>query len=162
MQDGAAQDILTHLEAHDIDYQAFSHKPVFTVEEAEKVSADIEGIDAKTLVVYTEKSSRFFLVSLEGKKKLEQSRVKELVGERIRFASPEDLMRMLKTTPGSVSPLGLIFDTQQEIEGYLVDQDIYDAEYVLWHPNDNAQTLQFTQEAFQQFLDTVPHSVMRY
>ena len=158
----ATQEIYVWLEKHDIHYTQHDHRAVFTVDEAATIEEDIPGIHAKTLLVRGEKTGSFFLVSLEGSKKLEQPRIKKLVGERVRFAKPEDLERILHVTPGSVSPLGLIFDTELNISSYIIDQDILESDIVTWHPNNNTQTLEFTQDAFQKILQLLPHKTLTY
>jgi len=154
--------IYTWLNQNSIIYTRHDHDAVFTVEEADAHTGRIEGVSAKTLLVFGEKTKQFYLISLEGHKKLEQPRIKALVGERVRFADATDLQRMLNVTPGSVSPLGLMFDTHIEISVYVVDQEILDADIVTWHPNNNTQTLEFTQENNQKILDTLPHKKMTY
>ena len=157
-----SQHIFDWLERHDVLYRAFTHPAVYTVQEAEQVTAHIDGVDAKTLLVKGEKSKKFYLVSLIGTKQIEQSRIKTLIGERIRFADATDLERILHTYPGAVSPLGLVFDQQSEIQQYLIDKDILDADIVTWHPNDNTQTLQFTQGHYQKILNLLPHQTITY
>lgn len=154
--------IFQWLNDHAITYTLYEHQAVFTVDEANAVTGHIDGIDAKTLLVKTEKTKDFYLVSLVGEKKLDQKRIKELTGQRVRFAEADDLERILHVTPGSVSPLGLIFDTESEIHGYIIDQEIIDADLVTWHPNANTMTLQFTQNQFQKILSLVPHKKATY
>ena len=154
--------IFDFLRTNAVEYVEHNHAPVYTVEEADNQTGHIKGISAKTLLVFGEKSKKFYLISLEGHKKMEQKRIKELLGERVRFSTPENLLQLLHVTPGSVSPLGLIFDTDREIASYVIDQEILDAEFITWHPNANTQTLQFTQEMNQKFLDTIPHKKITY
>lgn len=158
----ASKQIFDWLDENHIEYTMFEHKAVFTVEEAVAATGHIEGVDAKTLLVKTEKSKQLYLVSLVGEKKLDQKRIKELTTERVRFSDADDLERILQVTPGSVSPLGLIFDTDQEIQAYIIDQDILDANLVTWHPNVNTMTLQFPQEQFQKILGLIPHPKINY
>jgi len=150
------------LDTHKISYTPYEHEPVFTVEEADSIAGHIEGVSAKTLLVFGEKTRDFYLISLEGHKKIEQKRIKELLGERVRFSTPEDLERILHVTPGSVSPLSLVFDTNTEIKKYVIDSTILESDLVTWHPNNNSQTWQFTQEMNQRFLDSIPHEKATY
>ena len=153
--------IFAFLDEHDIAYKQHEHEPVFTCEEAERVTGHIPGIDAKTLLVSGKKSGSFYLVSLPAEKRIDQKQMRGAVGENVSFAGPEDLERMLRTLPGSVSPLGLIFDANSEIQKYLIDSDITDAAIVTWHPNDNSQTLEFSQGEFQKFLELIPHQTTK-
>lgn len=154
--------IYEYLDTHNLNYERYDHPAVFTVTESQAHTAHIPGLDAKTLVVYGEKSKDLYLVSLEGNTKLSQSIIKSLIGERVRFADSDVLADVLCTTPGSVSPLGLIFDTKQTIKGYIIDERIWAADQLAWHPNINTQTLVFNTAVFKAFLDTLPHQTMNY
>ena len=48
--------------------------------------------------------------------------------------------RFLNVTPGSVSMLGLMFDTQRQVR-FIVDRDLLRQEYVGFHPCINTSTL---------------------
>ncbi len=157
-----SEQIYDFLRTHHIAYVQYEHVPVFTVDEADAVTGSIEGVSAKTLLVCGEKTKQFYLVSLEGHKRMDQKRIKELLGERVRFSNPDDLERVLRVTPGSVSPLGLIFDTENEIASYIIDQEILDSQYVTWHPNINTQTLQITQSMNKKFLECLGHRILTY
>ena len=157
-----SDEILAWLDYQNISYTLFEHEAVYTFPEAERVTGHLGGVGAKTLLVKTQKSQGLYLLSVVGDKKLEQGRVKALLGERVTFVGVETLEKVLRVTPGSVSPLGLIFDTTQAIQGYLIDEDLLSAERVNWHPNDNTMTVQLTQEAWEKVLSCLPHSQLVY
>lgn len=154
--------IYAFLDNNAISYTVFNHPAVFTVEEADAIEDAIPGIKAKTLLVFGEKTKKLYLISLEGHKKLEQSKIKLAIGERVRFAQANILSDILHVTPGSVSPLGLLFDTQQCISAYIIDNEIMSSDTVSWHPNINTQTLSFSQEMNQMFLSLLPHRKILY
>lgn len=158
----ATDTIYQHLSEHQIKYTRYDHQAVFSVADSLEHTSHVPGLDAKTLVVLGEKSKDLYLVSLEGNTKLSQPIIKSLIGERVRFADSTVLADVLHTTPGSVSPLGLIFDAQQRIKSYIVDEQIWTAAELAWHPNINTQTLVFSTPVFQAFLDTVPHQILTY
>ena len=58
---------------------------------------------------------------------------------KLSFASPEDLLAIMDLVPGSVSPFGLLSDTERKVHFYL------DAEFagnkIGIHPNDNTATV---------------------
>ena len=73
---------------------------------------------------------------------------------KLSFASPERMMRYLGLEPGSVSPFGLINDTEHHVILFL-DSRLKDAETLSFHPNDCRGTVVITQDAFQQYLASV-------
>lgn len=158
----ADEQIYEFLDKNDISYTKHQHDPVFTMEDTENITSDLKGFSAKTLLVFGEKTKNFYLISIDGYERIDKAKIKELLGERIRFSKEEDLQEILNVTPGSVSPLGLIFDKSKVIKKFVVDQKALEAEIVQWHPNNNNQTLEFKKEEFQKFLDLLEHEVLIY
>ena len=58
---------------------------------------------------------------------------------RLSFASPEELLRLLDLTPGSVTPLGLLNDRDHAVR-FCLDRD-FDGGRIGVHPNDNTATV---------------------
>lgn len=57
------------------------------------------------------------------------------------FASPEDLLAIMGLTPGSVTPLGVLNDTELKVHAF-IDKDFLDEPYIIGvHPNDNTATV---------------------
>jgi Ala-tRNA(Pro) deacylase len=73
------------------------------------------------------------------------------------FASPEDLLRLLGVTPGSVTPFGLIFDTQHIIK-VIIDRDAWNIGKFCFHPLLNTATLVIDQQGFLKFLTYTGHA----
>ncbi len=147
------QDVLDYLNTNQIKYDAYEHEAVYTCSEAEIHCKNIPGISAKSLLVKAK--DQFYLCLVPANKKLDSKGLETIVGiKKIRFALPEELMELLKLTPGSVSPFGLINDTTHRVK-LLIDDAISRSEYVQFHPNINTSTLALTQNEFQKFLDAV-------
>ncbi len=77
---------------------------------------------------------------------------------KLSFASPERMMRYLGLEPGSVSPFGLINDTDHHVILFL-DSRLKDAPSLSFHPNDCRGTIVIEQSAFRQFLNSVGNTV---
>ena len=67
-------------------------------------------------------------------------------------------MRYLGLEPGSVSPFGLINDTDNHVILFL-DSHLKEAASLSFHPNDCRGTVVITQDAFQQYLSCVGNTV---
>src|SRR3990167_345763 len=110
------EQIKDYLEKHKIKYVFHEHPAVFTCEEAEVHCKHVPGLAVKNLLLKSDKG-QFFLVVLPAHKKLDMNQIKKLLEvKKLRFASAEDLMRLMKLEPGSVTPIGLINDKNKEIE----------------------------------------------
>ena len=74
---------------------------------------------------------------------------KRLGSSRLSFAPPECLPEMLHLESGSLSPLGLWFDTENRIR-LAFDKDVMREGRIAFHPCDNSATVLFRQEDFWQ------------
>ncbi|MBO7333249.1 MAG: prolyl-tRNA synthetase associated domain-containing protein, partial [Lachnospiraceae bacterium] len=76
---------------------------------------------------------------------------------RLSFASAEFMEKFLDIKPGTVSVMGLMNDTENNVQ-LLVDEDVIGAEYVGCHPCINTSSLRLkTEDVFGKFLDAVHH-----
>ena len=76
---------------------------------------------------------------------------------KLSFASEQRMDRYLGLRPGSVSPFGLINDTENHVHLFL-DSTLKDQPSLSFHPNDNTATVVISREAFQRFLDICGNS----
>jgi Ala-tRNA(Pro) deacylase len=141
-----------------IEYTLHEHPAVFTCEDAERECANVPGIAGKNLFLKGKKTGTFFLVILPATKRADLKKIAETVGEKISFASPEALMEKLGLEPGSVSPFGLLNDTNKKVQLY-IDGDILASSIVNFHPNKNTASLELSQIMFQKFLETVGYTI---
>jgi len=148
-----------YLKSHQISYIHHEHPAVFTCEDAERLCVDVPGLACKNLFLRNKKTDRFFLLILPAKKRTDLKQFSKIVNEsKITFANAEQLKNILQLEPGSVSPLGLINDTNHEVEVY-IDQELHKAEIVNFHPNRNTASLEFSREMFQKFLETLSNKI---
>ena len=68
---------------------------------------------------------------------------KQIGSARLSFADAEDMERFLGVTPGSVSVLGLMNDTDKRVR-LLIDRDVLREENFGCHPCRNTTSLRFT------------------
>jgi Ala-tRNA(Pro) deacylase len=140
------------LTEHDIHYITYTHPAVFTVPEAKIHCAHISGTHIKNLFLRNKKTDEYYLVTIPAEKTLNLKEFKKLIGApKIRFASPEALLEILGLTPGAVSPMGLVNDTQHRTI-FMLEKELWDAEVLCVHPNVNTETLQLRNEDFHKFI----------
>lgn len=152
-------DINKFLSANNIEFILHEHPAVYTCEEAEEHCGDIPGISCKNLLLRNKKGKCYFLVVLPAKKQTDLKKFAKLVDEKkISFASRESLKEKLGLEPGSVSPFGLINDTNGLVEVY-IDREIHNAKIVSFHPNINTATLELTKDMFSKFLQAIDHKI---
>ena len=73
---------------------------------------------------------------------------------KLSFASPERMDKWLGLRPGSVSPFGLINDTENHVHLFL-DESLQQQPSLSFHPNDNRFTVVIEREEFERYLQEV-------
>jgi len=135
-----------------IHYHKHSHPPVNTVEEANQYWTEIEGAHCKNLFFRSKRGDKHYLVVLEFHKVLPIKQLNAVLGsEHLSFASAERLMKYLGLMPGSVSPFGLINDTENHVS-VLLDNDLRMYDKLNFHPNRNTATLTISFTDFERFM----------
>jgi Ala-tRNA(Pro) deacylase len=80
---------------------------------------------------------------------------------RLSFAKPEYMEKFLDITPGSVSVLGLMNDTENHVQ-LLIDEDVLNSEYVGCHPCINTSSLRLrTKDLVETILPAIHHEFVR-
>jgi Ala-tRNA(Pro) deacylase len=157
----AEQEVYDALGALGIAFTRFAHPPVFTVEEAERYWSDIPAAHCKNLFLRNAKGTRHYLVVLGRAKKADLRALSARLGDdKLRFASPDRLMRFLHLTPGAVSPFGLIHDSARDVI-VVLDADLPATERIGFHPNVNTATITLLTTDFLRFLEARGHVVRR-
>lgn len=136
------------------------HPAVFTVDEASKFYTGIPGGHTKNLFLQNKKKTRYYLLVVQAEKSVDLNGLQRYLGEsKLSFGSTEKLEELLRVTPGSVSPFGLLFDTKHAIT-VLIDRDLWNFNTLHFHPNINTATYEITTADFSKFLSLCTESVL--
>ncbi|MDF1571521.1 MAG: prolyl-tRNA synthetase associated domain-containing protein [Bacteroidales bacterium] len=150
--------VLGMLDQLDIAYEVHEHRPLPTIEIAMEVWKDIDSTHCKNLFFRNHKGNRHYLVILESNHQLDiHDLEKRLKQGKISFASPKRLDKYLGLHAGSVSPFGLINDTENHVHVFL-DKQLLEAEKISFHPNVNTASVVIDFGDFQKYLDRVGNS----
>ena len=140
---------LRHL---NIRFSRSVHEPLFTCEDAERLRPNIRGGACKNLFARNKKGDIHYLIVAAPDRRIDlRSLRKKLGATALSFASEKRMQDCLRTRPGSVSPLGLIFDTQHKVQ-LVLDQGLMVHDFLNFHPNDNTETVEIPKTDFLQFL----------
>ena len=133
------------------DYDFHEHKSIFTVEESNKLRGKIKGLHTKNLFLKNKKN-KFFLISCEEFSNINLKQISKSFGlGNVSFAKEEFLLKLLGVRPGSVTPFALLNDIENKADFYLEDK-LYNAEFVNFHPLTNTLTLTIKSEKFIEFM----------
>lgn len=140
-----------YLDKHSARYRLYKHPAVFTVEQSRDICKHIPGLRTKSLFLVSGKS--YYLVCMPGEKRLNIKALKQQLNiKELHFASPAELKKELHLSPGSVTPLGIL---QAEHTTLLIDNDVWHAKDVGFHPNINTETLVLSHTDFEKFYQAV-------
>lgn len=133
-----------------ISYQEVSHSAVYTIEEADQLNIDLDGIECKNL--FLKDKHHFYLYMLEEHKRADLKVLRNQIGSGpLSFVNEEYLMEKLSLIPGSVTPLGIINNISHDVI-ILLDHDLLD--YYVWvHPNMNTKTMSLSCRDLIRFIE---------
>ena len=135
------QEVYEFLQAQGVTYEVTEHKAVYNMDELAEVELPYPEADAKNLFVRDDKKSSYYLITVRGGTRVDLQEFRKSYGtRRLSFASAEDLERLLGLFPGSVTPLGLLNNTEKNVKLFL-DSDFGDDDLIGVHPNENTATV---------------------
>jgi len=155
------QQIYDTLNKLKIPYEVVEHPPVYTMEEMDALGLTKKGTLCKNLFLRDSKGRRHFLITCDEKTSVDlKSLAKRLGAGNLSFASDERLSKYLGLTQGSVTPFGLVNDTDHVVE-FFIDKSLYTAERIGIHPLINTATVFLTLKNLESFLWSMDIDVMK-
>lgn len=135
-------DIYEFIKKQNIWYEITEHGVVFTMEELLNANLPYPDCEAKNLFVRDDKKEHFYLITVKGDKKVDLKKFRSDNQTRhLSFSSEEDLWNIMSLKPGSVSPFGLLNDSEHKVT-FFIDKELIDGEGIIGvHPNENTATV---------------------
>ena len=147
------------LDSLGIKYERVDHEEANTMEACAAIDEVLApAVICKNLFLCNAQKTKFYLLMIrEDKKFLTKDISKQINSARLSFGPAEYMEKFLDITPGSVSVLGLMNDTEKQVN-LLVDEDVLKAEYFGCHPCINTSSLRLkVADVFGPFLEAVEH-----
>ena len=143
--------LLELLSAKGLDYQIHEHKPLFSVEDSERLRGKIDGSHTKNLFLKNKKNN-FFLFTCDENAQVDLKRFsKSISAKNLSFANEVYLQKYLGIKPGSVSPYALLNDLENSVSFYL-DERLYKSKMINFHPLINTTTITIKTIDFMNFI----------
>ncbi len=142
-----------------IQYERVDHEVAETIDACKEIDEILEPASiCKNLFLCNAQKTEFYLLMLTGEKKFKTKEVSKQIGcSRLSFSPPEFMEKYLDITPGSVSVMGLMNDSQNRVR-LLIDEDIIRSEYIGCHPCINTSSLKLkVADILEVFLKAVDH-----
>lgn len=143
----------------DINFEYHEHPPAPTIEIAVNYWKDIHNTThCKNLFFRNHKGNKHYLVIFDHRKELSIHELEKYLRQgKLTFASEERMYRYLGLKPGSVSPFGLINDTDRHVYLFL-DEDLNKQPNISFHPNDNRASIVISYSDFLRLLQQMGNS----
>ena len=135
-----------------IQYQRIDHEAAMTMEACEEIDRALgdNTTICKNLFLCNRQETDFYLLLMPGDKPFKTKDLSaQIHSARLSFAKPEYMEKYLDITPGSVSVLGLMNDSEKKVQ-LLIDEDVMKEPYFGCHPCINTSSLKFTTEDLMQ------------
>ena len=144
-----------------IPYERVDHEVAETMEACKEIDEVLEADICKNLFLCNRQKTKFYLLMILGDKKFKTKDISAQIGSaRLSFAGAEEMEKYLDITPGSVSVMGLMNDTENHVQ-LLVDEDLLKGEYFGCHPCINTSSLKMkTADVLGPFLKAVHHDMI--
>lgn len=147
------------LDSLNILYNRVDHDALPTIEACQEIDKILGTAMCKNLFLRNTQKTKFYLLLLPGDKKFKTAALSKQIGSaRLSFAEAEFMEKFLNITPGSVSPMGLMNDIENQVQ-LLIDQEVVkNQEYLSCHPCINTSSLRLPVKDFLgKFLPAVHH-----
>jgi len=151
------QDLHARFQTLGIAWQTTEHPPLFTVEDSKALRGELPGGHVKNLFV-RDKKKRLWLIVAQEDRTVDLKGFKKRLGAQgsLSFGSPDLLMEVLGVSPGSVTPLGLINDTDRRVTPIL-DEGLMAHDAINVHPLRNDATTTLARDDLLAFIRDCGH-----
>lgn len=152
------------LEDLKISFEKIEHDAFPTCEASGNFYAENNmGVDCKNIFMRNKKGKKHYIVSLLKEKEIDIPTLAEFLGEhrKMGFASDERLEKFLGLKPGSVTPFSLLHPESTEVTA-IIDSEIFQHEFVHFHPLRNTATLKISSTDFRKFLHATGREFLEF
>ena len=134
--------IYEYIKNKQIWYEITEHKAVYSMSEISEVEIPYPEADAKNLFVRDDKKENYYLITVRGNKRVNLKEFRKENNTRpLSFASEKELEEIIQILPGSVSPLGILNDTENKVKVFIDKEFVEKTDIIGIHPNDNTATI---------------------
>ncbi|ETV83722.1 proline-tRNA ligase [Aphanomyces astaci] len=155
-----AEKIVAAFHALGIPLENVDHVPAFTVEEQAAAVGHLPGVLTKNLVLKDKKEGIFLICAAAHQTVEVKSLAKkmQLVSNKVnlRFATEDVLHNVLQVKQGSVSPLAVLNDTENQVR-LVLDAALLTADKINCHPLQNDKTVSITPADLLKFVRHYAH-----
>ena len=156
------KDIYDLLDKLGVAYERVDHEAAMTMEICQEIDKVLQATICKNLFLCNRQETKFYLLMIPDTKVFHTKDLSaQINSSRLSFAKPEYMEKFLDITPGSVSVLGLMNDTENHVQ-LLIDEDVLKGEFIGCHPCINTSSIRFhTSDLVEKVLPAVNHEFIK-
>lgn len=145
-----------------VAYERVDHEAAMTMEVCQEIDKVLQATICKNLFFCNRQETKFYLLMIPDTKVFHTKDLSaQINSSRLSFAKPEYMEKFLDITPGSVSVLGLMNDTENHVQ-LLIDEDVLKGEFIGCHPCINTSSIRFhTSDLVEKVLPAVNHEFIK-
>jgi len=150
-------ELLAILDQLDIGHATVKHPPMFTVAESKNLRiTSTRGSYTKNLFLRNKKGLMWLITCFEDRRLNLPSLATCLQAGRLSFGTGDRLMKYLGVTPGAVSPLALINDSNGSVS-FVIEEKLLQQPMIHLHPLVNTQTTRISIRDLLRFVRHTGH-----
>ena len=144
-----------------IQYERTDHIAAMTMEDCQEIDRILNVVICKNLFLCNRRKTKFYLLMMPGDKVFKTKDLSHAIGSsRLSFADPSDMEAYLDITPGAVSVMGLMNDTENHVQ-LIMDKPVVESALLGCHPCVNTSSLRMkTCDVMEKFLPAVGHEAI--
>lgn len=140
------------LDSLQIPYRRADHARAATMEICREIETVLGCPICKNLLLTNRQQTDFYLLLMEGEKVFKTKYLSKALGcARLSFAGDEQMEQLLDITPGSLSILGLMNDSEKKVR-LVIDKPVLEHTEIGFHPCLNTSTLAVSMKDFREKL----------
>lgn len=153
--------VYDYLDNLGIEYYRVDHESTGTMEECQMVERVLDNVICKNLFLCNRQKTKFYLyVTPHDKHFVTKDFSPKVNSSRLSFGTSEDLERLLNLTPGSVSIMGLIFDTDNIVQ-LVIDKELLSHKDFSCHPCINTSSIKMKlSDLLEKYIPSTNHIPM--
>lgn len=143
-----------------IEYKRIDHEVAMTMEACVEIDEALQATICKNLFLCNRQETDFYLLMMPGDKKFKTKDLSTQLGvSRLSFAPESYMEQFLDITPGSVSVMGLMNDTEKRVR-LCVDEEVLQGTQIGCHPCINTSSIKFaTKDLVEKIIPAMGHEM---
>ena len=135
-------EIYEYLKKLNIWYEITEHDAVYNMLQITNIELPYPEAEGKNLFFLFDKKQNYYLITVKGNKKVNLKEFRKNNNTRpLSFASEDDMMSIIGLPSGSVTPLGVLNDKENNVKVFIDEEFITSSGLIGVHPNDNRATV---------------------